>query len=67
MKNFKEISPSKNRLYKIQNESVECAHCGTEINKEKDHFQLSLFWTIKKKADIKNFCSLDCVREWCRD
>jgi len=67
MKHFKNIKSTKERTYKMQNESMQCAQCGTKINETNDFFQLNLFWKIKKKPDMKNFCSLSCVEKWCQD
>jgi len=67
MKHFKSIAPVKEKPYKHQNESIVCIQCGERIDMQKDFFQLNMFWKIKKKPDIKNFCSLTCVRDWCKD
>jgi hypothetical protein len=57
----------KAKPYKMQNQSIICEMCHSVIDREKDFFKLELNWAIKKKADIKNFCSLRCVKEWCTD
>ncbi len=53
--------------YKVQGATISCSECGEKIDPAKDHFELKCFWKIKNSADIKRFCSLECLHNWTKD
>jgi len=55
------------KSYKVKNSQTECAHCGNKIEKAEDFFKLNLHWKIKKNPDEKYFCTISCIKEWCKE
>ncbi|MBW3011839.1 hypothetical protein KY311_01510 [Candidatus Woesearchaeota archaeon] len=65
---FQQIkTPTNGKSYKLKNRQLQCAECGQKIDLNEDHFKLNLHWKIKKNADEKYFCRLDCIKAWCKD
>jgi hypothetical protein len=68
MSHFQPIKANLNgKSYKIRNAQIECAECSSPIHKTGDYFKLNLHWKIKKNPDEKYFCTLKCIKEWCKD
>ena len=64
MRYFESIKKADSGKHWKSQKKMKCSYCGKAINPKEDHIILRVYWKIKKRYDIKYFCSMDCLQSW---